>query len=53
MIVHEIAHIWFCNRVTRAWWNDFWLNEGFASEMGDKLAGRAFPEFRTEMRLPA
>jgi len=46
---HELAHMWFGDLVTMAWWDDLWLNESFASWMGDKITDEVFPEFR----LPA
>jgi alanyl aminopeptidase len=41
---HELAHMWFGDLVTMAWWDDLWLNESFASWMGDKVTGEVFPE---------
>jgi len=42
---HEMAHMWFGNLVTLAWWNDTWLNEAFASWMGQKTVVALKPEW--------
>jgi alanyl aminopeptidase len=47
---HEIAHMWFGDLVTMAWWDDLWLNESFASWMGDKVTQEAFKETEVETR---
>ncbi|MBM3945105.1 MAG: M1 family metallopeptidase [SAR202 cluster bacterium] len=45
IIAHEMAHMWFGDLVTMAWWDDLWLNESFASWMGDKATDALFPEW--------
>lgn len=42
---HEMAHQWFGDLVTMAFWDDTWLNESFASWMGDKAVDRWKPEW--------
>ncbi|XP_067104988.1 aminopeptidase N-like [Osmerus mordax] len=43
VISHELAHMWFGNLVTMKWWNDLWLNEGFASYVSYLGADSAEP----------
>ncbi len=45
VVAHEMAHQWFGDMVTMQWWDNLWLNEGFATWMQDKAAGEWHPEW--------
>ena len=45
---HELAHQWFGDVVTMDWWVDLWLNESFASWMGDKIVAQTYPQLEIE-----
>uniref|UniRef100_A0A8C2DQB6 Aminopeptidase n=1 Tax=Cyprinus carpio TaxID=7962 RepID=A0A8C2DQB6_CYPCA len=48
VIAHELAHQWFGNLVTLRWWNDLWLNEGFASYVEYLGAAEAEPDWNVK-----
>ena len=49
MAAHELAHQWFGDLVTTAWWNDIWLNEAFATWLEQKYIAEWKPEWNSRV----
>ena len=49
IVSHELAHQWFGDLVTPAWWDDIWLNESFANWMGYRIGN----EWRPDLNIGA
>ena len=48
-VAHEMAHQWFGNLVTMEWWDDLWLNEGYATWMAEKAATTLRPQWNVPL----
>jgi puromycin-sensitive aminopeptidase len=46
VICHELAHMWYGDLVTMAWWDDLWLNEAFATWMAFAILDDWKPEWK-------
>ncbi|HEV2486653.1 MAG TPA: M1 family metallopeptidase [Terracidiphilus sp.] len=51
VIAHEMAHQWFGDLVTLQWWDNVWLNEGFASWMENKPVAEMHPEWNIDQSV--
>lgn len=51
VVAHELAHHWYGNLVTMAWWDDLWLNEAFASWMASYVIMELYPELNFKDRI--
>jgi aminopeptidase N/puromycin-sensitive aminopeptidase len=48
VVAHEMAHQWFGDLVTMQWWDNIWLNEGFATWMENKAVAHLYPEWNID-----
>jgi aminopeptidase N/puromycin-sensitive aminopeptidase len=53
VIAHEMAHQWFGDLVTMQWWDNLWLNEGFATWMENKAVAAMHPEWNIDQTVAA
>jgi aminopeptidase N/puromycin-sensitive aminopeptidase len=53
VVAHEMAHQWFGDMVTMKWWNNIWLNEGFATWMSSKPLEAWKPEWHIREEVAA
>ncbi len=53
VVAHEMAHQWFGDMVTMQWWNNIWLNEGFANWMENKPVAAWHPEWHISQNVAA
>ena len=51
VVAHEMAHQWFGDMVTMNWWNNIWLNEGFATWMENKPLAAWKPEWHIDEQV--
>jgi aminopeptidase N/puromycin-sensitive aminopeptidase len=51
VVAHEMAHQWFGDLVTMQWWDNIWLNEGFATWMENKAVAQLHPEWNIDQTV--